>query len=247
MEISFECLEKFYEALQEVEVLIATAKAYETDKVKYLTYNKASLLLLAAKFENFVEQIVAEYIDVINSMKLNCEQIPECLRINHSLFKLEKSKSIFEQQHRQEDIIRVLSELGELWSEQNIFEKISVNCKFNYGRHGDKELIKLFANIGIKDIFAKVKIYNDQESLMSDDKIEVDFRGLFNSMSGMRNNIIHQDATPDLTHNEIEKYACNFKEFAKEVSVRLAEVLSEIYGGAIIQNSNEQGVCSVTL
>ena len=99
------------------------------------------------------------------------------------------------------------------------FNQLRIECKFAYGKHGEKELVKLFSPIGIEDVFTEVEVFIPGESLGDElTKKKVDFKGVFNSVMHMRNNILHQDASPSLTHESIREYKLAFQGFAEAVT-----------------------------
>lgn len=226
--MNFESLTSFSSALEEVETLIIAAESEVDNKLRYLTYNKASLLLLLGKFENFLEQSIEEYVERINSLSLYVGCIPDDLKINHSIYLFEKNKETLGQKHKQDEQTELFVELGTLWRGNEIFRKLSVNSKFNYGKHGGKEMVRLFNNIAIPDIFEVIKVYEKKESMLSDELAEVNLKDEINTMTNLRNNIIHQDATPNLTHVNLVRYRDFLKDFAHELVAYLVRALSEI-------------------
>lgn len=95
---------------------------------------------------------------------------------------------------------------------------LEIKSKFNYGDHGERELIKLFERIGIDDIFLEVKVFQTQESILDDiEHQEIDIKGSFNSVTNLRNNIIHQDASPNIGIDSVEQYKEHLKLFAKNL------------------------------
>lgn len=241
MSLYFDSLDNFMSALKEVDVLLFDAQNSESDRLKYLTYNKANLLLLVAKFENFIEQIADEYIEMLNCLKMCAKYIPRDLKINHSLFLIEKSKDIIEHKHKLNEQVKIFAELGELWNGEGEFTSLSFNTKFNYGKHGDKEIVKLFNCIGIKDVFDTIEVLEDDESMLEESLVTVDFKGIINSITAIRNNIIHQDATPELTHVDIKKY----KKYLESFSIALTEKVGKALGE--IQEVSESRVVANTL
>ncbi len=209
-------LEDFKATLEEVDILLDAANACTSDEeIKYATFNKSALLLLTGKFENFAETIAEQYVFIINSLELCPNQIPEVLRVKHT------RKSIKGIESKQDnDMVAIIQNLGTLWATDEKFGGLSIDCTFSYGKHGEKELKKLFANIGIENIFDEVKIYHPEKSLLSDENL-VDFQGIFNSITHMRNNILHQNATPDLTMSTVRDYRTYFEAFADELAVIL--------------------------
>lgn len=213
MNFEFESLTSFISSLAEVDLLIQDAIVNQTDEFKYKTYNKTSLLLLIAKFEKFVEDVIGDYIDNVNSLKIISSNMPIKLKVMHTKNLI--AKTDFSHEHKLLENSGLMKEISKLWNGYLNIVKLEVSSKFNYGKHGEGELIKLFKNIGIENIFDEVKVYVDNESILSDGLIEVNFKGIINSVTGIRHNIIHRDATPDLTHNDTNNYKHLFELFAR--------------------------------
>jgi hypothetical protein len=88
---------------------------------------------------------------------------------------------------------------------------------------------KLFERIGITDIFVEIKVTEKVETV-STDELQVrlvDFRGVFNSVCSMRNNILHQDESPNLNTGEIEQYRQQFESFAIGLDAFLSKLLPQ--------------------
>lgn len=210
----FDVLDEFHETLIEVEVLIDSAERDQQDQKRYSTYLKSALLLLSGKFENFVELAADTYVYLLNKNNIVASKIPERIRLKHTyvvLDNIQKKKNI---PASERDIIRMLNEIGAIWIQADQpFSNLQLECKFSYGKHGSEELIKLFSVIGIENIF-------DQVDVMLPDATDpniltkIDFKGTFNSITGMRNNILHQNASPNLTYVDVKNNLLIIKSFS---------------------------------
>lgn len=49
------------------------------------------------------------------------------------------------------------------------------------------------------------------------DERAIDFKGKINSLTNLRNNILHEDASPNLDVNMIEEYKKHIGQFAEEL------------------------------
>lgn len=207
----------FLRTLEEVDILLTSAEVEIREEAKYAAYNKSALLLLASKFENFVEIAAEVYVYLVNGLNLRSSLVPESLKLHHTfsmVSKLENYKTKKSDNHT--EIKELLGEIGTLWALDAQFNRLNVPCKFNYGKHGEKELVKLFSPIGIKDIFVEVDVYIPDESMGTEGtQKKVDFKGTFNSVVSMRNNILHQNASPNLTHEFIREQKLIFQNFAE--------------------------------
>ncbi len=223
-------LTDFIATLREVDILLVSAESSVADEVKHATFNKSALLLLSCKFENFVELLVEQYVYAINTFRLPSDRIPEPLRLHHTFQVLGK----IEQQRNsgQIDVVKqAFCDIATLWITSNPFDQLTVDNKFAYGKHGEKELIKLFRPIGINDVFAEIEVnVHDDTSENGADFKRVDFKGMFNSVMNMRNNILHQNATPSLTPGTIRDYKIAFECFSENIVAKLSASLQAFEG-----------------
>ncbi|MFV5961251.1 MAE_28990/MAE_18760 family HEPN-like nuclease [Bacillus sp. AK25] len=219
--MNMQSFQNFTEALKEVEILTKLAEKLEKDENSYATLIKSALLLLTAKFEVFLEDIVTEYIDTINDMNITNLVLSNKLKITHSAVLLKKLMDYIEHPNKDPEKIEVFKELSILWSnEENSVSPLKIPNKFNYGKHGSKEVQKLFKNIEL-DIFDKVTIYYNEEDSLLDDKEEINMDVIINNMTNQRNNIVHQDKSPNMTHKQIDSYLNTLNDFSKELCVVL--------------------------
>ena len=80
-----------------------------------------------------------------------------------------------------------------------LVRNIKPSVSFNYGKHGQKEIENLFKKHGMMDfIFSQ----DSQECLK-----------MLNSLIAIRNNVIHQDASPSITHQTIIDHKNNICRF----------------------------------
>lgn len=215
MKVKFECLDNYLDSLKEVALIVDMANNNIQNNEEYVALNKSAILLLAAKFENFIEAIVEEFVYYINELNLPNEQVPEWMRIGFSLDVVSDLMKVVSKEENSKKIT-FLKNIADIWNDEKT-TKMKVNNKFNYGKHGANELIKLFNKIGIKDIFKTIKVYSLEESLL-DEVEEHDFKGTFNNITNQRNYITHQDGSPSITHIEISRYKEYFKQFAEKLS-----------------------------
>jgi hypothetical protein len=213
-------LDDFLNTLEEVNILLSSAETCLTDNVKYAAYNKSALLLLSGKFENFIESIAEQYVFIVNQLRLPSNLIPEIMRLHHSLAVI--SKIDVRNSGKLDEIIRIFSELSPIWATNIEFSDLRIECKFAYGKHGENELKKIFIPLGIEDVFVQVEVFIPDENIIDTVTLKkVDFKGIFNSVMGMRNNILHQNASPNLTHESVREYRIVFESFSQ----KLAQVL----------------------
>jgi len=210
MSTSFEALSEFDTALKEVNILIKSASKNEKNDLYYKAINKSAILLLAAKFEAFIENILEEYISKLNQLKLSNIKVPQIIKLNHSFNKMDRIHSCKGHRHKLTEIEDIFKELAILWSSRKqIFKSIEIPISFDY-KHGEREIIDLFTQVGMTNILDAAIISKNNE--------KIDIRGKINSLTHLRNNIIHEDATPTLTHIEINDYLEALQKFAEKIT-----------------------------
>ncbi|WP_353096368.1 HEPN domain-containing protein [Empedobacter brevis] len=212
---NFYSFDDFKEAIKEIQVLVENANNFQNDILKYGTFNKASIVLLCGKFESFIESFLEEYCYEITSNYTN-DKLEE--NIKHHLTdvlitELEKKKN------NKNKRIEIITKFNMLYgSEEILCHDYTIDCKFSYGKHGEGEVKKLLKKFGFEDF---VELEENKE-----------FYKNFNSLNHLRNNILHEDSTPTLTHNDVEihiELILNFiTTLCKNASIKL-EYIEEIY------------------
>lgn len=222
--------EDFISTLEEVEVLLSAAESLDKNKrTEYAAFNKSALLLLAGKFENFAESIAEDYVDCINQLKPCHSLISNKLKLEHT-FKMLANFDDYKHKHKHTNAIKTFAELGEFWASSSNYICLNIDCKFSYGKHGEAELNKLLSTIGIDNILDKISVIRYKESILDneDSATEADFKGTFNSVNGIRNNILHENASPSLTTEMVHNYKEEFQIFARELEKYLNNELLQI-------------------
>lgn len=196
----FSALSDFNSAIVEVDILIRYASRNSRNIDKYATFNKSALILLCSKFEAFIEEFLEEY-------SYECCQIcnnktVDSILFNHLLeVQINQLEKVRNNLTKRLPILRNISLLVE--TNTNSLSGFKVDSKFSFGKHGQKELTKLLTKFGFK-------AFNDQ-------KISEDFYRKFNSLFNIRNNIIHEDATPSLTHQDVKDYKNLLQSFCNDL------------------------------
>lgn len=233
-------LSDFLRTLEEVDILLFSAEECIHEEAKYAAYNKSALLLLSGKFENFVEILTEQYVFLVNKLNLRSSLLPDEMRLHHTYAIIDKLSKKSKNSSQSDEIKRMLSEIGSIWVSDTNFNQLNIDCKFAYGKHGESELVKLFKPIGIKDVFSEVEVFIFDSSLDYDStRKRVDFKGTFNSVMNMRNNILHQDASPSLTHKSVREYKLSFESFADAVTITLDNSLNKLIGFSSQKNEKD--------
>jgi hypothetical protein len=220
----FQATEDFLESTQEAQLLLELATNNRERERVCSALNKAGLVLLSGKFEAFAESIAEDYVFRINEVCARVSDIPLVLRVQHTLNSIGKIDRLnaFE---RRDDIAELFGEIGRFWDGGTRPPQLNIDCKFSYGKHGEKELRNLFRIIGVQDVFELVGVHPSEAP-----EVEIgqmDFKGVFNSMTNIRNNILHQDATPTLTTEDVITLSASLSRFAITLDAKLGEMLPQ--------------------
>jgi hypothetical protein len=82
--------------------------------------------------------------------------------------------------------------------------------------------------MGIEDVFSKIIVRDETEGYESEVAPSLDVKGIVNSLTGIRNNILHQDETPTLTPTEIRKQSTALQKFASALVAELQSIVDDI-------------------
>lgn len=201
----------FYEAIKEIRLLISYSKKNQGNTLKYRAFNKAATVLLCAKFESFIENFLEEYAYELlrkTTNKTLCEDLFEHI-IDDLIGHLEANKNNKSKRRRHIDkLIDLCSgvESASLESYQG-----HVSSKLRIGKHGQQEIERLLTKFGFGAVLAE--------------QTTLDFFKHFNSLNNIRNNIVHEDATPSLTHTDVQNYLSVIDGFVREIQNKANEIL----------------------
>lgn len=224
----FAATESFETALAEVEHLLACARRSIGVRHDYLTYLKAAIVLLGAKFEAFAENVVEGFVDDLIALTPKAKHLSRDLRISSTNLLINQclNGTAFSAKPL---AVSSLQAAAALWNEEDRHHTLSVSNKFNYGKHGSSEVIALFLRIGVIDVLEECKISSPAPSTMlGTAPPRISIKADIDSFTYIRNNIIHNDSTPSVTHQQIHGYKEKFWEFGYMVDLRLNQELEKV-------------------
>lgn len=222
---SFESLKKFHIALREVIVLVNRSRKEEEYRKISNIYLKSALILLASKFEAFLENTVEEYVSHINEDLLK-EQIPVIIKIHHIKEFVSKLSELYKNTKdavKRKQIEEYMDELSLVWQNSNKAKPIRISNKFNFGKHGQEAVNELFRRIGFDNILDSIVITEEIKTIDGILKEKVDFIAKVNELTNKRNSIIHNDISITFTKEEI---ITDIK-YLKQFSIRLINKLNK--------------------
>lgn len=196
-----ESIDHFKSNLREIDTLLEYAKDNESDVEKYQLFNKVAIVLLSTKFEVFLEDFIEEH-------SLRCLEghtnltLPAELKETYATTAAESIINEKNKDKKRQYLTSIVTLFNTHETKLQGLHIIRPSLKFNYGKHGQKEIEKMFSRHGLNPFFTEE---SDTKNILM--KI--------NSLIEIRNNVIHQDSTPSMTHQTIDGYKMNLLEFAK--------------------------------
>lgn len=204
----------FYEAIKEIQLLITYSKRNQGDPLRYKAFNKAATVLLCAKFESFIENFLDEYAYELICKTTNqtlCEELFEHI-IDDIIGHIEATKN--NKRKRRQHIEKLANLCSNDESASLERYRDHVNSKLKMGKHGQQEVERLLTKFGFSTILGS--------STMPE------FFQHFNSLNNIRNNIVHEDATPSLTHTDVQNYLSVIDGFVQEIQNKANEILVSV-------------------
>jgi hypothetical protein len=231
-EIKFDALDDLDKSLVEIAILSKTSSLYlklgREDKSALM--QRAIILFLGTHLECFFESIAEEFVYKIEQLALPRDKIPE--RLIMSYVQNYFNEQIISQINKRS--IRCKSsliKLAEIVSCSSPVTELKIDTSFNYGKHGSNELKSLFDRICIHNIFDNCKVYIDEETMLSDEKIkrEVDIKAKFDTLTGIRNSLIHQNSLPrpEMVNQIIDDVSL-YREFCSQLALYMAKSITEL-------------------
>lgn len=189
--MKWDSIKDFTDSLNEIDFLIAYAKRNEKNIAKYRLFNKTAVILLLTKFENFIETFLEEHSYYVLE-KHTSSTLPARMKVQYIVNAIEKATGFPDSTKKAKEIENLKCLLSEKETKLDTLKDYRPRTTFNYGKHGSKEIEKMFQIHALDDFITKPEIV-------------MILKGM-DSLIAIRNNIIHQDATPSLTHNDIEQH-----------------------------------------
>lgn len=218
----FDATAAFDAALSEIDFLASQAEKSKGDRHDYLAYLKAAFVLLGAKFEAFSENIVEDYVNQLAALVPKAKHLDRELRVHSTTHLLSQCipNAAFSAKPAS---IEYLQAAAMLWDDEFQQRSIAVSNKFNYGKHGSEEVKNLFKRIGVVDVLRDCQVMSSQaDTMLPSVKQRISISADIDSLTYIRNNIIHSDASPsNITPQQLLGYKEKLWEFGFVVDLRL--------------------------
>lgn len=178
----------------EVDMLLDYASNNTEDIKRYQMFIKASVVLLSTKFEVFLEEFIDEHSRLVLAGHTNATISTELKNkyIDTAVDMVRETNNRTKKNQYLSMVSKLLINSGESIS---TFSSIRPSTKFSFGKHGQKEIEALFERHGLKAFITSEPIHNLLQ--------------IMNSLFSIRNNVIHEDASPTLTHQTIQNHKDN--------------------------------------
>lgn len=223
----FDATTEFETSLEEIRLLLNLAIEKQKNSSLYDTILKSCVVLIASKIEVYVETVFEEFIYGLNEKELPSNKIPKELKFYHTVEKFPEVE-ILKNHNKIDKNCNIFLSMAKVWSNDADFVKIEINSKFNYGKHGEKEIVNLFKKIGINNILDGMIIETNIEDVYADETETIIAKDKINELIGIRNNILHTSANPAITDLNVKNYINLCKSFCEKIDNILQDRLLSI-------------------
>lgn len=218
--------ENFDASISEVIYLNDKSK---TDVLHDKIYFKVIILLLCAKLEKYVKDSTNEYLDSLLSKDLTKEKLPEKFvveLIKNELLKVkDKTVEKYVYDEKCKDRAKVFSLI---WDTKYILKHVPKNeLVVSISNNGTTAFEDAYKKVGFPDIIKHLPDYEQQTDVAGiTTSLSFSIYDTINKIIAMRHQIIHDDATPGVTINEINLYVAICKDFVNKIDERLTEQIA---------------------
>ncbi len=219
----------FDESINEVTYLNTIS---ESDAKNDKIYFKVIILLLCAKLEKFVKDSTNEYIDLLLEKNLTKDKLPEKFVIEilkNELSKIQKdSVEHYIHNERSKERSKVFSVI---WDDKFCLDSLQKkDFVVSISNNGTTAFEDTYKKIGFPDIIKNLLDYQreDDVSGLITTSTKYSISDTINKVIKIRHEIIHDDATPPITKNDVDLYVEIFKEFVNQINSELEKGLQDI-------------------
>ncbi len=202
----------------------------QTDSNNDKIYFKVIILLLCAKLEKFVKDSTNEYISSLLSLNLTKEQLPPTFVkevIKNEVQKInEKTVERYIENTRCQERSKVFSLI---WDSKYLLKNLEKDdFVVSISNNGTTEFKDTYKKIGFPDIINNLSDYQQETNIggfVTSTAYSVAEK--INKVIKLRHEIIHDDATPNITKTDIDLYVEIFKNFVEQIDMVLTQKLNE--------------------
>lgn len=220
--------EKFYTSIQEITFLNQKIANNNEDKALF----KSIVLLLSAKLEKYVKDSAQEYVQELLKLNLTKNDIPQELFVEIIKNEVNTINNVkIENYLTKEKYIERSRVLSLIWDDKRILK--SLKCEefsISISNNGTNEFESVYKKIGFPNIINELEDYVLNEDVLDNicSSTSYSIKEKINSIIHMRNNIIHDDATPQITPSDINLYIEVVKSFVDQIDSKLGNTIESL-------------------
>ena len=214
----------FDDSIQEVTYLNKVAlEDANHDKI----YFKVIILLLCAKLERYVKDSTKEYIDELLELNLTREALPEKFVLQILKNELQKINDVTLEKYLLNDKYRARSGvLSLIWDPKYVLKDIAKEeFAISISNNGTNAFEDMYSKIGFQNIIKEIKDYVQNDDVTT---ISISVKDQINRIIRIRHEIIHDDATPNLSPKDIDLFIEVSKCFVEQIDAVLSSNITEI-------------------
>jgi len=219
----------FEKSIQEIELINNNVS---DDNKNCLTYYKVIILFLCTKLEKYVVDSAKEYIIGIKNKGIKSKLLPNGLKeliLQNELDKIQKvgiHKYSIGNEYKNGAVNFSL-----IWDDSFVISYLDEDDFYiELSKHGTNTINDMYKKIGFDALVEKVPNYEIIDIVAGVSTIVSNsVENILNKIVGMRNNIIHQDATPSITKQDIELFIQVSKHFVVWIDKYLDKELAKIH------------------
>ena len=219
----------FDESINEVTYLNTIS---ESDAKNDKIYFKVIILLLCAKLEKFVKDSTNEYIDLLLEKNLTKDKLPEKFVIEILKNELSKIQKDSVEHYIHNERSRERSKIFSLiWDDKYCLDSLQKkDFVVSISNNGTTAFEDTYKKIGFPDIIKNLSDYQQEDDIsgLITTSTNYSIPDTINKVINIRHKIIHDDATPPITKNDVNLYVEIFKEFVNQINIELEKGLQEI-------------------
>lgn len=185
--------------------------------------NRAAVVLLCAHLEGFLEDLVGELIDQLNSSAPGIENVPLRLRAAHVTGEIDAIAAMTDAASRAERIGRLFRDHSDLWLAETLISQLRVEkVTAGMSNPGAPEISRLFLSVGLEDALDEVALTDGSDPAKR-----------VNEFVGVRNSIAHGEGTK-VTDDQVDRYLDAVECLGRGLDSAVARHVQSITGSATL-------------
>lgn len=220
----------FQDTLHMVEALLKLERRYP-DPAPTKSQNKVeglrggAMVLMVAAFENFLKELVEEYLDEFTTLPLKFDpnKLPDIVRLHNMLQIIERAEKNGHSQKRSIKIAQYMSAAQNIIDQRMVVTSFSQLARSNPNPRRVKEL---FGSLGVEDFFRKIKpSFEKQWGRVATTFIQ----DTLQSVIDKRHDVAHTANVLTLTRKDLETYLRFLRVLASVCDTYLKNHLTKVF------------------